>query len=224
MSKVFFTGCTHFDHANIISLADRPFGSVEEMNETLVENWNKVVKNNDEVFVLGDFTYHNEDHSWQHRATFWNAQLNGRKYLILGNHDEVERWQDNVPMQTTKFLNCGFSAIYNYLDLKRGGKHFILFHYPMEDWDRRYKGSIHLHCHTHQKVLERPLVPYIETSGLSDHPADQPPSKSGLTLPGNYPEGQYCNRFNVTVEATNYTPISMDEILDRSIYKEHIPL
>lgn len=212
MSKVFFTGCTHFDHANIINLAGRPFGDVEEMNWELVERWNAVVGTNDEVFHLGDFTFPDDDHSWKYRATFWNARLNGRKYLILGNHDEVERWQDHKPMQTTKFLNCGFSAIYNYLDLKRNGKHFILFHYPIEDWDWRYKGSIHLHCHTHQKQLERPLLPHIYGSGLSGHANDTP----GLALPAKYPAEQLCNRFNVTVEATNYAPISMDEIIERS--------
>lgn len=211
MSKVFFTGCTHFDHANIIGLANRPFNSVEEMNDVLVHNWNSVVKSNDEVFLLGDIAYGPSSNS----AGYWLSKLTGRKTIILGNHDDSKGWFD---------VDAGVRDVQNYYDLKRKGHRFILFHYPMEDWDGRYRGSIHLHCHTHQKQLERPSIPYIETSGLSRYPADPLPSTVGLTLPGNYPEGLYCNRFNVTVEATNYTPISMDEIIARSIYKEHIPI
>lgn len=199
MSKVFFTGCTHFDHANIIGLANRPFTSVDEMNEVMVENWNKTVKPNDEVFHLGDVVYGRSANS----AGYWFSKLNGRKTVILGNHDEG-----------LDFFNsdAGVKGVQNYCDLKRGGKHFILFHYPMEDWDRRYKGSIHLHCHTHQTALERPSLPHIYGSGLSGHPNDTP----GLVLPAKYPADQFCNRFNVTVEATGYKPISMDEILHRS--------
>lgn len=213
MSKVFFTGCTHFDHANIIRLADRPFGSVDEMDDVLVQNWNKVVKPNDEVFHLGDHTYGVVDGNQLERMTFWNERLNGRKHLILGNHDTCSTWNEDGHL-TRNFINFGFSSINRYLDLKRNGKRFILFHYPMEDWDGRYKGSIHLHCHTHQKVLERPLLPHIAGSGLTGHPNDGP--SGGLALPGKYPAEQLCNRFNVTVEATNYTPISLDEILERS--------
>ena len=43
MSETFFTGCTHFGHANIIKLCNRPFHDVEEMNERLITNWNHVV-------------------------------------------------------------------------------------------------------------------------------------------------------------------------------------
>lgn len=222
MSKVFFTGCTHFDHANIIGLASRPFVDVDEMNWAMVENHNKIVQPNDEVFHLGDHTYGTVDGQQLDRMAFWNKILNGRKHLILGNHDDLQPWREDYGSPGDKFLNCGFSSIHRYLDLKRKGHRFILFHYPMEDWDGRYRGSIHLHCHTHQKQLERPSIPYVQTSGLkmpSDAPEFMKDKYAVLTLPPNYPEGQYCNRFNVTVEATNYTPISMDEIIARSEYK-----
>lgn len=200
MSKVFFTGCTHFNHENIIDLASRPFANTHEMNEKLVENWNKAVKPNDEVFHLGDVAW---DIGFGPRESveYWMGRLHGRKTLIVGNHDRELRWDSH------KMGYWGFREIYNYLDLKRNGKHFILFHYPMEDWDGRYRGSIHLHCHTHQKLLERPLLPHIRDAA------------GGLALPDKYPKELLCNRFNVTVEATNYTPISMDEIIALSEYR-----
>ena len=53
----FFTGDQHFDHANIIRFCNRPFTSVEEMNETIIENWNSIVSNKDDVYCLGDFAF-----------------------------------------------------------------------------------------------------------------------------------------------------------------------
>lgn len=80
--KVFFTSDTHFNHANIIDFCKRPFGSVEEMNEALIANWNRVVSKDDIIFHLGDFCFGGSE--------VWNSildRLNGKIYLILGNHD-----------------------------------------------------------------------------------------------------------------------------------------
>ncbi len=80
--KVFFTSDTHFFHANVIRYTNRPFDSVEQMNKTLIDNWNRVVGKNDVVFHLGDFAFGGKKQ--------WNQildQLNGKIYLVLGNHD-----------------------------------------------------------------------------------------------------------------------------------------
>lgn len=80
--KVFFTADTHFCHRNIISFCSRPFKDVEEMNETIIANWNRTVGPDDTVFHLGDFCLGGSDE--------WNRildRLNGRIYLIMGNHD-----------------------------------------------------------------------------------------------------------------------------------------
>lgn len=78
-----YTSDTHFNHANIISSCHRPFNSLEHMNETLIANWNNVVQRNDIVFHLGDFSFGG--------AAQWakiRSRLNGRIYLIVGNHDK----------------------------------------------------------------------------------------------------------------------------------------
>ena len=80
--RVFFTSDTHFDHTSILRHCNRPFNDIEEMNRTLIENWNRVVGKNDLVFHLGDFAFGG--------AEVWNRfldQLNGRIVLIVGNHD-----------------------------------------------------------------------------------------------------------------------------------------
>lgn len=54
---IFYIADTHFNHSNIIGFDNRPFSSVEEMNETLIHNWNSVVKHGDQVYILGDFCW-----------------------------------------------------------------------------------------------------------------------------------------------------------------------
>lgn len=84
VKKIWFSSDHHFFHKNIIKYCNRPFGSVEEMNEALVTNWNSVVGPDDHVYHLGDFCFGNVEK--------WNwclepGRLNGHIHLILGNHD-----------------------------------------------------------------------------------------------------------------------------------------
>jgi calcineurin-like phosphoesterase family protein len=83
MMQTYFTSDTHFGHVNIIEYEKefRPFSTVEEMNEALIENWNKVVKPNDRVYHLGDFCF--GPHNIQIAG-----RLNGQKRLVMGNHDK----------------------------------------------------------------------------------------------------------------------------------------
>ncbi|MDO5580149.1 MAG: metallophosphoesterase [Planctomycetia bacterium] len=81
--KKFFIADTHFNHENIISYCDRPFANAEEMNETLIRNWNSVVSRQDMVYFLGDFACHSKKESIIEVV----AKLKGRKLLIMGNHD-----------------------------------------------------------------------------------------------------------------------------------------
>ncbi len=71
---------THIDHDNIRRLSNRPFNTVEEMDKTIISNWNSRVTDNDDVYILGDFSYKSK------APIVYLKQLNGRKYLIVGNH------------------------------------------------------------------------------------------------------------------------------------------
>ena len=76
--RIFFTSDTHFNHSSIIRHCNRPFANIEQMNEALIENWNRVVGKNDKVFHLGDFSFGG--------TAQWNKildQLNGKIYLII---------------------------------------------------------------------------------------------------------------------------------------------
>ncbi len=83
---IFFTSDTHFGHANIIGYCRRPFDSVQEMDDAMVATWNSIVRPGDDVWHLGDFA-HGAD-AKHVRAVF--HRLNGRKRLVIGNHDRQE--------------------------------------------------------------------------------------------------------------------------------------
>lgn len=82
-SKVYFTSDTHFGHKNILQFCNRPWESIEEMNEAIIENWNKTVKKNDIVFHLGDVQLGGGNQLMD--SIF--PRLNGHIILIIGNHD-----------------------------------------------------------------------------------------------------------------------------------------
>ena len=79
---IFFTSDLHLGHENCIRLCNRPFSSIEEMDETLIENWNHKVTGKDTVYILGDLIYRS-----QKPPEEYLRRLRGKKHLILGNHD-----------------------------------------------------------------------------------------------------------------------------------------
>ena len=139
--NTWFTSDTHFGHANIIKYTNRPFSSVEEMNNILIQNWNQAVRPNDTVYHLGDFAFG--------RKNIINIApvLNGNVTLILGNHDGRNR-EDYKALQ-----NAFNNRIENYLKVPGLAdiKSIILFHYPIYEWDGIHKGNGHLFGHVHTK-------------------------------------------------------------------------
>ena len=96
--SIFFIADTHFNHSDIIKYCNRPFISSEDQTNKLIENWNNTVKDEDTVFVLGDFFFFYNPKEWDETNTriFVSetkecerilSQLNGHKHLIKGNHD-----------------------------------------------------------------------------------------------------------------------------------------
>lgn len=83
MKNIWVISDTHFNHNNIIKYCDRPFSSSEEMDWHMVEKWNGVVKENDHVYHLGD-VYMGASKGYIENIL---TKLNGKKRLILGNHD-----------------------------------------------------------------------------------------------------------------------------------------
>ena len=81
--KAFLISDTHFDHQNIIQYCDRPFDSTRQMNQSMLKNWNFTVKENDQVYFLGDIAYGRD----RNPIDYWLGKLNGEVFFIRGNHD-----------------------------------------------------------------------------------------------------------------------------------------
>ncbi|MEE0490786.1 hypothetical protein [Catenibacterium sp.] len=131
----FFTSDTHFGHANIIRFCNRPFQNVEEMNEVLIENWNKVVSKGDTVFHLGDFAFGG--------SSVWNSiipRLNGHINLIIGNHDRKNLRQGYMSY---------FDMVVPQLQIEIEDNSIYLNHYPFLCYGGSYRGVWQLFGHVH---------------------------------------------------------------------------
>lgn len=131
----FYTADTHFGHDNIRRFCNRPFDNVAEMDKALTDNWNNVVGQNDEIYMLGDFTFYRGQ---QVLDIF--SKLNGRKHLIRGNHDKHDT------------LSLPWASVQDYLEISDNGTKLVLFHYGMRSWNGMFKGHRHLFGHSHARL------------------------------------------------------------------------
>ena len=143
---IYLTSDCHFSHKNILAYEPetRPFSSIEEMNEKLIENWNKVVKPEDDIYVVGDFFMGplNNIESVLHR-------LNGKIHLIRGNHDQKNR----IELYEKNGID-----VHDIFYIKYKGRFFILCHFPMmnEEFMRMVREDnsevVLLYGHIHSKA------------------------------------------------------------------------
>lgn len=131
--RIFYISDTHFGHSGIIRYDNRPFMTVEEMDETIIQRWNDVVSDADMVYVLGDFSWYKEEETLKILD-----RLSGHKVLIKGNHDRIS------PRVARKFMR-----VCDYLEIKDNGQKVILSHYPMPFWNGQFRNTIHLYGHVH---------------------------------------------------------------------------
>lgn len=137
MTDIWFTSDNHFGHENAITLCNRPFGSVEEMNEIMIERWNLKVKKNDIVYHLGDFTLGND-------AGKYFDRLNGTIFILKNRWHHDKRWLNKKGeyLLRVNFLEPIYRIRIDYAKI-------ILCHFPIEDWEGMWNDSIHLHGHSH---------------------------------------------------------------------------
>lgn len=130
---------THFGHKSTLKFDTnpRPFTSVEEMNQVMIQNWNSVVRPEDTVYHLGDFAY--KCSSGMIRSIF--RQLNGEIILVKGNHD------GNV-LKVNKTENR-FKSVEGWLSFEYNGWKYFLCHFPVFGWHHKEKGAIQIHGHMH---------------------------------------------------------------------------
>lgn len=160
----------HFDHANVIKYANRPFADVAEMNQALIDNYNAHVKPDETVLWCGDCSYK------LNRFAEILKGLNGHKILILGNHDE----------SAGKMARLGFDLVLDRATFFIGGRTCIICHYPYagspgrgQAVDTRYlelrpprvKGEVLIHGHTHSRLRRMDNMVHVGVDAWDYRPA-----------------------------------------------------
>lgn len=171
MNKIFYIADTHFGHENVIKFDDRPFSSIKEHDEVIITNWNSVVDNSDDVYILGDFCFKNEIPVQE-----YTKRLKGRLHLIRGNHDK----------QTPEYERCFESVddIKTIGDTVNGEKKkVVLCHYWMPFIGQR---KIMLYGHTH--VGDEYLLETILQDVLKEHDYPQNAYNVGCMHLGYFPK------------------------------------
>jgi calcineurin-like phosphoesterase family protein len=181
----FFTSDTHFGHLRINELADRPFSSVEEADQTMVDRWNSVVRTCDVVYVLGDAALGQLELSLARYS-----QCNGYKVLVPGNHDRV--FSGNKPEYVQRFwplYTKYFSLIFpeSVKFMLTSGTVVRLCHFPSQGDSQEFD----------RHVGHRPPADGLPVIHGHTH------SKKRHTSPG---------AFHVGVDANDFTPVSEEEI------------
>jgi len=141
---IYFTSDPHFGHKGVIEYCNRPFDSVEEMDEQLIKNWNDTVSKKDTIYILGDMFFGTKDH-----AIKILERLNGQKFLIYGNHD-------------SRLRSGSFAKFFQWRgdlkEMKVGDQRFVLCHFAMRTWHKQHKGAIQLYGHSHGRLRDDPYA------------------------------------------------------------------
>lgn len=134
---IWFTSDTHFGHENVLKFTDRPWETIQQMNSVIVANINARVGMNDELYILGDFSFKMTAQD----AYGLRKKITCKKvHLVPGNHDKD--WTQ--PAVSRAFITEPPICV-----LKIDGQKIVMSHFPMADWQSMSHGSWHLHGHIH---------------------------------------------------------------------------
>lgn len=141
---IYFISDTHFNHENIIKYCNRPFKNIKEMKQTIIENWNEVIKEDDVVYHLGDLALGRKENIYE-----ITSKLKGIKYIIRGNHD---KWSAKI------YEELGFRVLKNP-PIQIDNHKLLLSHIPIPD-KQIPEEYINLHGHIHNKNLYECIEKY----------------------------------------------------------------
>lgn len=192
----------HFFHASMNDKMDcRGFANVEEMNEYMIRKWNGKVRKNDEVVIIGDFSWGTTE-----QTNSLLEQLNGRLYLITGNHDRF--------VKQTDFRAGRFIWIKPYGEISDNRRKVVLCHYPIMCYNGQYRldeagnpRTYMLYGHVHDTKDQRLLEQFQEIT------------RNTVTINAQGEEQLIpCNMINCFCMYSDYEPLTLDEWI--KFYKE----
>ena len=185
------TSDTHFFHKNILIYCNRPFSSVEEMDNVLINNINKLAQPNDTLWCLGDFTFKNHD---VYRKLIKCENV----HLILGNHDKISKNE----------LKNIFTSVEDIKKIKVNYKNtvlnIVLCHYAMRVWELSHYNSFHFYGHSHYTLPDDPNALSMDV-GVD--------AVAGRATGYSYQQLKDGNLWHL-LKPENYKPISIEEVCD----------
>lgn len=138
MSNIWVSSDLHANHKAVMNFCPdtRRGADAEEMTELMLESFNALVKPEDTLYLLGDVSFGGRE-----KVENFISRLQGKKILILGNHDFIIKRRDD--------LRAYFQEIREVKSAKIGDNRFVMSHAPFAEWVDCHKGVIHLHGHLH---------------------------------------------------------------------------
>ncbi len=200
MSRFYIADC-HFFHRDLNTKMDcRGFESAEAMNEYMVAKWNAKVRDNDDVIILGDFSYGSVE-----ETDALLRRLKGNLFLIEGNHDKAS------------VRNPRFGWVAPYKEMRDGGRRVILSHYPIMCYNKQYvvsdAGKPHtymLYGHVHDTFDQRLIE---EFQRIARSCTREILGKEGrVAIP--------CNVINCFCKYSDYTPLTLDEWIENDLARQ----
>lgn len=159
--KIYLTSDLHLGHDREFIWKARGFNSIQQMNETIVETWNRTIDDDDDIYVLGDVMLGSPDN------IHYIERLCGRIHIVLGNHDTSKREEmyRNLP-NVIEVAEVG-------IKLKYKKHHFVMTHYPMMTGNLEKESlkqmSLNLYGHTHQASNFYNDMPFMYHVGVDSH-------------------------------------------------------
>ena len=167
---IYYIADTHFGDSKAMELSGRPFSCVEDMDATIIENWNNRVKPADHVYIVGDFALNGEK-----PVEWYLKQLPGQLHLIEGNHDG--KWEPGCD------LGRWFADVCQIANIKDRRRRVMLCHYPCLDYNYELFGGYLVFGHIHQitrapywhvlRGMERALNACVDVNGFKPVTLDE---------------------------------------------------
>lgn len=181
--STFFISDLHLGHANCLAFDNREFPNIDAHDNTIIERWNSAVGVDDDVWVLGDISWYNAT-----KTVEIFRQLNGTKFLCVGNHDK--RLLKNRDVQGL------FAEITSYKEIQLTNETgVVLCHYPIPCYNHHYYGWIHLYGHVHTS-FEWNMMKQVQYQMRALYDKKSRMYNVGCMVPG-----------------MDYTPRTLDEII-----------
>jgi calcineurin-like phosphoesterase family protein len=147
MNDIFFIADLHLGHSNILKYESRPFKDIYEQDKIFIENWNRIIKKQYFVYILGDVSFYPKEKTIEVLNRF-----NGRKVLIMGNHDRHKSPQ--------YWMDVGFERVSPHPVCVE--ETFWLSHEPMFLDDNTIYKNIHGHVHSQGRNTQKSFCVSVE--------------------------------------------------------------